>query len=49
LTHSSEPLRIAQLTDLHMSGRLTRPYFERVVEETNALNPDFVAITGDIV
>lgn len=49
LTHSPAPLRIAQLTDLHMSGRLTRAYFERVVEETNALEPDLVAITGDIV
>src|SRR5712671_2821533 len=49
LSHSQSPLRIAHLTDLHMSGRITRRYFERVVEETNALNPDIVAITGDIV
>jgi predicted MPP superfamily phosphohydrolase len=46
---SSEPLRIVHLTDFHMSGRIKRRYFERVVEETNALNPDIVAITGDIV
>jgi predicted MPP superfamily phosphohydrolase len=32
-----------------MSGRITRRYFERVVEETNALNANIVAITGDIV
>jgi predicted MPP superfamily phosphohydrolase len=49
LSHSQPPLRIAHLTDLHMSGRITRRYFERVVEETNALNPDIVTITGDIV
>ena len=49
LSHSHEPLRIVHLTDLHMSGRITRRYFERVVEETNALNADIVAITGDIV
>jgi predicted MPP superfamily phosphohydrolase len=49
LSHSVEPLRIAHLTDLHMSGRITRPYFERVVEETNALGPDIIAVTGDIV
>ena len=44
-----EPLRIAHLTDLHMSGRITRAYFEQAVHETNALAPDIVAITGDIV
>ena len=49
LSHSCEPLRIVHLTDFHMSGRVTRRYFERVVEETNALNADIVAITGDIV
>jgi predicted MPP superfamily phosphohydrolase len=49
LSRAAEPLRVAHLTDLHMSGRITRPYFERVVEETNALNPDIIAITGDIV
>jgi predicted MPP superfamily phosphohydrolase len=32
-----------------MSGRILRGYFERVVEETNALNADIIAITGDIV
>ena len=47
--HPHEPLRIVHLTDLHMSGRITRKYFERVVEETNALNADIIAITGDIV
>jgi predicted MPP superfamily phosphohydrolase len=44
-----EPLRIAHISDLHMSGRLTRAYFERVVDETNALDADLIAITGDIV
>ncbi len=49
LSHTHDPLRIVHLTDLHMSGRITRKYFERVVEETNVLNADIVAITGDIV
>lgn len=49
MTLSCEPLRIVHLTDFHMSGRIKRRYFERIVEETNALNPDMVAITGDIV
>lgn len=41
-------LRIAHLTDLHMSGRMTRPFYEHVVEETNRREPDIIAITGDI-
>ncbi len=49
MSQSHEPLRIVHLTDLHMSGRITRPYFERVVEETIALQADIIAITGDIV
>ncbi len=49
LSLSSVQLRIAHLTDLHMSGRITRRYFERVVDATNEMNADIVAITGDIV
>jgi uncharacterized protein len=49
LLESRDPLRIVHLSDLHMSGRLERAYFERAVEEVNACEPDLVAITGDIV
>jgi predicted MPP superfamily phosphohydrolase len=42
-------LRVAHLTDLHMSGRMTRAFYEYVVEETNRCNADIIAITGDIV
>ena len=49
LVRSDESLRVAHLSDFHMSGRITRRYFEQVVEETNALNADIIAITGDIV
>jgi hypothetical protein len=41
-------LSIAHLTDLHMSGRIGRAYFEQVVELTNAAQPDLVVITGDL-
>ncbi len=44
-----EGLRIAHLSDLHMSGRLTKSYFEQVVAATNRCAPDFVALTGDLV
>jgi predicted MPP superfamily phosphohydrolase len=42
-------LRIAHLSDLHMSGRIARAFFEHVVEEVNAAEVDLVAVTGDIV
>jgi len=44
-----EGLTIAHLSDLHIMGHITRPFYEVVVEETNALAADVVVITGDIV
>jgi predicted MPP superfamily phosphohydrolase len=42
-------LRIAHLSDLHMSGRIERAYFREVAERVNECGPDLVAITGDLV
>jgi predicted MPP superfamily phosphohydrolase len=42
-------LRIAHLSDLHMSGRIAKGYFEQVVDHVNRCEPDIVAITGDLV
>ncbi len=42
-------LRIAHLTDLHMSGRLTKAYFAELVRQVNEWRPDLVCVTGDIV
>jgi len=42
-------LTIAHLTDLHMTGQLGREYYETIVDETNALAPDLIVITGDIL
>jgi predicted MPP superfamily phosphohydrolase len=41
-------LRIAHLSDLHMTGRFTRPFFEEVVRHSNELQPDLITLTGDI-
>ena len=41
--------KIAQVTDLHIGPSIRRPYVERVVELTNALNADLIALTGDFV
>jgi hypothetical protein len=41
--------KVAQLSDLHMGGWLTRSRLEEVVALTNEQKPDLVAITGDFV
>ncbi|HEY4232575.1 MAG TPA: metallophosphoesterase [Lacipirellulaceae bacterium] len=46
---AADGLRIAHITDLHMSGRITKAYFEAAVERVNQLQPDLVAVTGDLV
>lgn len=40
---------IVQLTDLHVGPTIGRGFVEDVVARTNALGPDLVAITGDLV
>jgi len=42
-------LRIVQISDLHIGARLGEPFVRRVVDRVNALRPDVVAITGDLV
>ncbi len=44
-----EGLSIVHLSDLHYTGRVGRPFFEEVVRMSNDLDPDLVAITGDLV
>ena len=41
---------IVQLTDVHVGGQtLHRQFIEEVVETTNGLRADVIAITGDLV
>jgi uncharacterized protein len=40
---------IAQISDLHVGPSIREREVRRVVEQTNALRPDLVAITGDLV
>jgi predicted MPP superfamily phosphohydrolase len=42
-------LRIAHVSDFHMSGRIPKEYFEHAVEEANRLEADLIAVTGDLV
>ena len=41
--------RIAHLTDIHYNFTAGRNFLQRVVEKTNALDPDLVALTGDFI
>jgi len=43
-----KPVRIAQLSDLHLGSVHGPCYLKKVVAKTNALKPDIVLITGDI-
>jgi predicted MPP superfamily phosphohydrolase len=49
LPQQLDGLTIAHLSDLHMTGRIGRGFYEVVVEETNELAADLVVITGDIL
>lgn len=42
-------LRIVQLSDLHLKKSLDISYLELLVKKINALNPDLVVFTGDIL
>lgn len=42
-------LRVVQLSDLHASRLFQAPWVKAVVDKTNALNPDLILITGDLI
>ena len=41
--------RIVQMSDVHVGPTIGRSFVESIVRETNALAPDMVVITGDLV
>jgi hypothetical protein len=40
---------IAQISDIHVGPTIRRPYLNAIVTKVNALKPDAIAITGDLV
>jgi hypothetical protein len=42
-------LTIVQLSDIHLGPTLGREFMQDIVARTNALEPDVIAITGDLV
>lgn len=49
LPAAMDGMRVVQLTDLHLSRLLDDAWAEQVVARVNALAPDLVLITGDLI
>ncbi len=49
LPEALQGYRIAQVTDLHVGPLLGRDFVQEVVRRVNALTPDLVVLTGDLV
>jgi hypothetical protein len=47
--HALDGFTLVQLSDLHIGRTIGRRYVEDLVARTNALEPDLIAITGDLV
>ena len=42
-------MSIVHLSDLHFTGKIGKPFFEEIARMSNALEPEIVALTGDLV
>ncbi len=49
LPDNLEGFKIAHISDVHMTGRIDKRWYEIVVDEVNRLEADVIAITGDLV
>jgi predicted MPP superfamily phosphohydrolase len=49
LARTQDGITLVQLTDLHVGPTIGRRHIADIVKRTNALQPDVVAITGDLV
>jgi len=49
LSAEHEGLTIAHISDLHMTGRLDRRWYETITAEVSRLGADMIVVTGDIV
>ena len=49
LPRALDGLTIVQITDLHVGDLIGQRFLEHVVERCNALKPDLIALTGDLV
>ena len=49
LPESLRGFSIAQISDVHVGPTIKRPFVEQIVSRVNALRPDMIAVTGDLV
>lgn len=49
LPEAFEGLRVVQLSDIHLGSWLSIKPLQRAVDQANALNPDIIVFTGDMV
>src|SRR5262249_43648298 len=49
LGKDAEGMRIVQISDVHVGPTIGKTFIEDIVARINALKPDVVAITGDLV
>jgi predicted MPP superfamily phosphohydrolase len=49
LTGLTAPAKIVQITDVHVGPTIGKDFIEAIVASVNALEPDVIAITGDLV
>ena len=49
LPRALDGFSIVQLSDLHTGMTIERSFVQRVVDRANALSPDLIALTGDLV
>lgn len=45
----AKPYTVVQLSDIHIGGLINQTFIKNIVNRVNALNPDLVVITGDLV
>lgn len=48
LPKALDRLRVVHISDLHISAHKSRAAIARIVDEVNSLDPDMLAVTGDI-
>jgi predicted MPP superfamily phosphohydrolase len=49
LPHALHGYSIAQISDIHVGPTIKRAYLNAIVNRVNALKPDAIAVTGDLV
>ncbi len=49
LPEDLEGLRIIQISDIHVGPTIKRGFIEEIVQRVNNLDPDIIALTGDLV